>query len=77
MPVLYGLEERERVSYRNLGDPREENWQNAYWGRRNYGRLEEIKRVVDEEGLFVGRRGVGSDEWDGEGMCRKGDKVSA
>lgn len=72
MPPLVSLEHpSSRVSYRNLGDPNEKDFQNVYWGSENYRRLLEIKRKVDREDLFITRLGVGSEFWDEEGMCRR------
>ncbi|KAI1801860.1 putative oxidoreductase [Daldinia bambusicola] len=70
MPVLYSLEPGFKVSYFNLGDPGEMDFQNVYWGD-NYKRLALLKRDVDREELFVTKKGVGSDLWDDEGMCKK------
>lgn len=72
MPILFSLEDpNNRVSYRNLGDPNQKDFQNVYWGSKNYRRLLEIKREVDGDDLFITRLGVGSEFWDDEGMCRR------
>jgi hypothetical protein len=71
MPVLYSLEPDFKVSYRNLGDPHQRDFQNVYWGSENYQRLLSIKRKVDPEELFITRLGVGSEQWDEEGMCKR------
>ncbi|KAE8351821.1 chanoclavine-I synthase oxidoreductase protein [Aspergillus coremiiformis] len=70
MPILYSLQPGFRVSYLNLGDPRETDFQDVYWGG-NYARLARIKQDVDPDGLFLTRLGVGSEQWDDEGICRK------
>lgn len=70
MPILYSLEPKNKVSYRNLGDPSEKEFQSRYWGS-NYKRLASIKERWDPDELFITRLGVGSEEWDTEGMCRK------
>ncbi|KAI0381640.1 putative oxidoreductase [Hypomontagnella monticulosa] len=70
MPILYSLEPGFKVSYLNLGDPRERDFKDVYWGD-NYKRLEQIKQQVDKYGVFVTSLGVGSEEWDAEGMCRR------
>ncbi|KID83103.1 oxidoreductase [Metarhizium guizhouense ARSEF 977] len=70
MPILYSLEPKYKVSYRNLGDPSEKEFQSRYWGS-NYKRLASIKARWDPDELFITRLGVGSEEWDTEGMCRK------
>ncbi|EPE32917.1 FAD-binding protein [Glarea lozoyensis ATCC 20868] len=71
MPILYSIEDpKSRVSYRNLGDPNEKNFQEVYWGKNNYERLLNIKSQIDPEDLFMTRLGVGSEGWDTDGMCR-------
>jgi hypothetical protein len=56
-------------SYWNVADPDEPDPQRAFWGE-NYGRLYEVKRKWDPDGLFIVRIGVGSEDWDDEGICR-------
>lgn len=70
MPILYSLEPGFKVSYLNLGDPNEKDFQRVYWGE-NYVSLARIKQNVDKDGLFITTLGVGSEGWDDEGMCRK------
>ncbi|KAI0103176.1 putative oxidoreductase [Nemania sp. FL0031] len=70
MPILYSLDPNLHVSYLNLGDPYEDEFQNAFWGA-NYQRLAHIKRDLDQYELFISRLGVGSEECDANGMCRK------
>ncbi|KAJ5518663.1 Methyltransferase domain of unknown function DUF2260 [Penicillium expansum] len=70
MPVLYSLEPISRVSYLNLATPSEKHFQKVYWGD-HYARLAGIKRKVDKDGLFIAKYGVGSEDWDEEGTCRK------
>lgn len=69
MPLLYAVDPGFRLSYRNVGDPNEKNFQQVYWGQ-SYTRLLQLKRQWDPQGLFVSKLGVGSEEWDSEGMCR-------
>jgi hypothetical protein len=72
MPILYSLKEpNARVSYRNMGDPNEKDFQSVYWGKQNYKRLLRVKRNRDKNDLFVTRLGVGSEDWDDEGMCKR------
>lgn len=40
----------------------------SFWGS-NYPRLYQIKQKWDPEGLFIVRTGVGSEDWDAEGLC--------
>jgi hypothetical protein len=70
MPKLYEIEPNFKVSYRNLGDPREKEASQVYWGK-NYRRLLEIKQKWDPKGLFFSQLGVGSEHWDAEGICRR------
>lgn len=70
MPILYSADRSLRVSYFNLGNPVEEDFQRLYWGG-NYKRLYKIKQDMDKHGLFITRLGVGSEDWDADGMCRK------
>ncbi|KAI0436159.1 putative oxidoreductase [Xylaria telfairii] len=70
MPILYSLDPNLHVSYVNLADPGQDEFQNVYWGA-NYQRLANIKRDIDQDELFISRLGVGSEEWDENGICRK------
>ncbi|KAL3445133.1 FAD-binding domain-containing protein [Aspergillus insuetus] len=56
-------------SYWNVADPDEPESQRAFWGE-NYDRLYEVKQKWDPDGLFIVRMGVGSEDWDEEGICR-------
>jgi hypothetical protein len=71
MPLLYGLENHRMASYYNIPNPGEPNFRRAYWGAENYKRLYAIKQAWDPEGLFIVRLGVGSEDWDENGMCRR------
>lgn len=46
------------------------DWQQAFWGRRNYSRLRAIKTRYDPEGLFFGHHGVASENWSSDGFER-------
>jgi len=41
----------------------------AYWGP-NYPRLLEIKRRIDPKDLLIVRKGVNSEAWDDEIICK-------
>nr|AEV21224.1 chanoclavine-I synthase oxidoreductase protein [Periglandula ipomoeae] len=71
IPILYSVDPNAKISYRNLGDPQEQEFQARYWGLDNYARLAAIKAKWDPNGLFITRSGVGSEDWDVEGICRK------
>ncbi|KAE8355292.1 hypothetical protein BDV28DRAFT_155514 [Aspergillus coremiiformis] len=73
VPILRSVEGEDTMgAYSNEANPYEAGFQASFWGE-NYGRLYDIKKKWDPEGLFVVRRGVGSEEWDDEwGICRVG-----
>ena len=56
-------------SYLNEADSEEPDFQKSFWGD-NYSRLYNIKRKWDPHGVFVVRKGVGSENWDDKGLCR-------
>lgn len=68
-PALYALKPSPVAIYLNEADPHLENWQEWFWGGK-YARLQDIKRKWDPNGLFIVPLGVGSEEWDADGMCR-------
>ncbi|KAF9892026.1 hypothetical protein FE257_002990 [Aspergillus nanangensis] len=68
-PVLYSLNPRPVAMYLNEADPQLENWQQWFWGDK-YPRLKDIKQKWDPDSLFIVPLGVGSEEWDADGMCR-------
>ncbi|KAJ5714403.1 uncharacterized protein N7483_011584 [Penicillium malachiteum] len=76
MPILYALDPSIRASYLNLPDPNQKDAPQVYWGK-NYGQLLRIKRQWDPDDLFVVRSGVGSENWDVEGLCKQGMSVLA
>ncbi|KAL2832074.1 hypothetical protein BDW59DRAFT_157535 [Aspergillus cavernicola] len=60
-------------AYLNEANAYEKDFQSSFWGS-NYPRLYAIKQKWDPTGLFITRSGVGSEDWDAEGLCRvKGD----
>ena len=72
VPLLKALkfpDEPEMGTYLNDADPNEPDFQRSFWGE-NYRRLYEIKKKWDPKGLFVVRKGVGSEDWDDDGLCR-------
>ncbi|KAL4878800.1 hypothetical protein BJY04DRAFT_229664 [Aspergillus karnatakaensis] len=70
--ALRSVEGSDRMgAYLNEADPYEKDFQASFWGA-NYARLYDIKQKWDPEGLFIVRRGVGSEDWDEEGLCRMG-----
>lgn len=68
-PLLRDLEP-DMGAYPNEADAYEPEFQESFWGD-NYERLRAVKECWDPEGLFVVRSGVGSEDWDDEGLCRK------
>jgi len=70
VPLLANLTgESDSGSYSNEADAREPNFQTTFFGQ-NYEKLLTIKKKYDPNGLFIVTAGVGSDEWDAEGLCR-------
>jgi len=47
----------------------QKDWQQAHWGS-NYGRLAEIKKKYDPDGLFIVHNGVGSEGWSRDGFTK-------
>ncbi|KAL3472344.1 FAD-binding domain-containing protein [Aspergillus californicus] len=69
LPALRSLESPYLGSYLNVADPGESSPKRAFWGD-NYNTLYRIKQRWDRDGLFIVRLGVGSEDWDEEGICR-------
>ena len=70
IPILRGVEgENQMGAYLNEANAYEPGFQAAFWGA-NYPRLYRIKQKVDPKGLFISRKGVGSEDWDDAGLCR-------
>lgn len=67
IPILKALEPS-MGSYLNEANPWEADFQKSFWGD-NYERLYRIKQHIDPKGLFISRRGVGSEDWDDNGLC--------
>ena len=68
VPLLKALEP-DMGAYLNEADADEVDFQQSFWGA-NYRRLLDLKKKMDPRGLFITRRGVGSEEWDEDGLCR-------
>lgn len=56
-------------AYLNEANAYEMDFQASFWGE-NYPRLYEIKQKWDPTGLFITRKGVGSEDWDDAGLCK-------
>ncbi|KAJ5672672.1 hypothetical protein N7507_001799 [Penicillium longicatenatum] len=69
MPHLYSLEPDFNVSYVNLPDPNQPGAPRIFWGK-SYDYLLKLKQIWDPEEIFITRLGVGSENWDVEGMCK-------
>ncbi|PGG95966.1 hypothetical protein AJ79_09786 [Helicocarpus griseus UAMH5409] len=68
-PILRSLEPGRMGAYLNEANPQQQNFQHEFWGNK-YPRLYAIKRHYDPFDLFITRLGVGSENWDDEGVCR-------
>ncbi len=68
VPLIKVLEP-DMGAYLNEADVNEVDYQKSFWGS-NYERLFKLKKKLDPRGLFITSRGVGSEEWDEEGLCR-------
>ncbi|KAJ5933948.1 hypothetical protein N7454_006277, partial [Penicillium verhagenii] len=71
VPILKALDPAPAGGcYLNEADGYEEGFQDSFWGS-NYARLYKLKQEWDPENLFIVRTGVGSEDWDAEGLCPK------
>lgn len=71
VPILKALDPSEGGgTYLNEADGYELDFQDSFWGE-NYPKLYQLKQKWDPHNLFIVRSGVGSEDWDDEGMCRK------
>nr|L7WR40.1 RecName: Full=FAD-linked oxidoreductase notD'; AltName: Full=Notoamide biosynthesis cluster protein D'; Flags: Precursor [Aspergillus versicolor]AGC83575.1 oxidoreductase [Aspergillus versicolor] len=69
-PLLHSIgQPAPEAIYLNEADADLENWQDWFWGEK-YARLRDIKSKWDPDDLFLVRHGVGSEDWDEDGMCR-------
>ena len=70
VPILASMTgETDSGAYSNEADVREPNFQQTFFGT-NYAKLKSIKQTYDPEGLFIVGAGVGSEDWDEDGLCR-------
>lgn len=67
--ILRSLEPDTMGAYVNEADANEVDFQQSFWGE-NYEELYRIKKQWDPAGLFITRKGVGSEDWDDDGLCR-------
>ncbi|KAJ6032595.1 hypothetical protein N7540_003327 [Penicillium herquei] len=69
VPILKKLDPAPQGgAYLNEADAYDPEWKETFWGP-NYPRLYRIKQKWNPEGLFIVRTGVGSEDWDEEGLC--------
>ncbi|KAJ5167687.1 uncharacterized protein N7482_003281 [Penicillium canariense] len=69
IPILRSVEGDDRMgAYLNEANGYEPGFQTSFWGD-NYPRLYRIKQKWDPKGLFIARKGVGSEDWDDAGLC--------
>ncbi|KAJ5643994.1 uncharacterized protein N7484_006501 [Penicillium longicatenatum] len=69
IPILRSVEGEDHMgAYLNEANAYEPGFQKSFWGD-NYSRLYSIKQKWDPSGLFIARKGVGSEYWDDAGLC--------
>jgi hypothetical protein len=68
VPILKSFEPGQMGAYLNEADANETVFQESFWGS-NYLKLLAIKSIRDPNGLFISRKGVGSENWDDDGLC--------
>ena len=70
IPILRSVEGADQMgAYLNEANGYEPGFQASFWGE-NYHRLYSLKRKWDPTGLFISRKGVGSEDWDDAGLCK-------
>ncbi|KIJ22835.1 hypothetical protein M422DRAFT_217733 [Sphaerobolus stellatus SS14] len=69
VPILDELAGPNAGAYSNEADVREPNFRETFFGV-NYGRLSAVKAKYDPHGMFIVQAGVGSENWDNDGICR-------
>ncbi|KAK0505036.1 FAD-binding domain-containing protein [Armillaria luteobubalina] len=69
LPILEQIAGSSGAAYSNEADSLEEDFKTTFFGP-HYPRLEDIKRRYDPNDLFIVAAGVGSDQWDKDGLCR-------
>lgn len=67
LPIIHAVES-DMGAYQNEAYAYQPDFQSMFWGD-NYDRLYKIKKAWDPTGLFITRTGVGSEEWDDDGLC--------
>ncbi len=68
VPILKSFEPGQMGAYLNEADANEPDFQRSFWGD-DYYRLYGIKAEYDPTGVFISRKGVGSEYWDDDGAC--------
>lgn len=69
IPLIRSVEgENQMGAYLNEAHSYEPDFQKSFWGD-NYALLYSIKQKWDPKGLFIARKGVGSEDWDDAGLC--------
>lgn len=76
VPIFKSLEPGKMGAYLNEADANEVEFQQSFWGE-NYPRLRAIKASRDPNDLFIVRKGVGSEDWDDDGLCRFDQNVDS
>ena len=70
VPILANMTgETDSGAYSNEADIRELDFQQTFFGTHN-PRLLKVKNAYDPEGWFIMPAGMGSEFWDGAGICQ-------
>jgi hypothetical protein len=70
LPSLLALEPGRTGISPAFAYPYDKRFADHLWGA-HYPRLRDIKQRWDPDSIFITRLGVGSEDWDDEGLCRK------
>lgn len=70
LPRLLALEPGQTGILPAFAYPYDKRFAEHFWGV-HYPRLQSIKQHWDPDSVFITRLGVGSEDWDDEGLCRK------
>jgi hypothetical protein len=70
VPIFQEVVGTDAGSYSNEGDAFERDFITTFYSQENYPKLSAIKSKYDPNDLFIVASGVGSERWDGDGLCK-------